>query len=225
VTAVPSLACHSAGGHRPLAGSGPWAERAAEHFVVILTNAAADLLDESGNNRRDNLSNRAPFLRELLNTSKYPFIHTGREQTTIIRGMAKPDGNAWIRRERTVMMWPARQVGGTLTLTNNGLVWERSRGWFFASGLLGDRGPKRLEFELGTTKAGPAGRLIPWPVIIFTGFGGALIGLFSGWFRKCLGVQPQDAKEAYCFAVKNVEGWLSDIQSARALKRSDHLTD
>ena|SRR5436309_8532347 len=69
VTAVPSLACHSAGGHRPLAGSGPWAERAAEHFVVILTNAAADLLDESGNNRRDNLSNRAPFLRELLNTS------------------------------------------------------------------------------------------------------------------------------------------------------------
>jgi len=122
-----------------------------------------------------------------------------------------------VRRERTIMMWPARCAGGTLTLGPDRLIWERSRLWYFTVGLIATRGPKRLEMDLATIATAPAGRLIPWPLIIYTGFAGALVGLFSGWFRQCMGVQPPDVKEAYCFAVKNVEDWLGEIRKARRL--------
>jgi len=104
-------------------------------------------------------------------------------------------------------------------LTNDKLIWERSRLWYLSVGLIANRGPKRLEMDLTTSRVGPAGRLTPWPLIIYTGFVGALVGMFSGWFRKCIGIQPQGVDEAYCFGVKNVGDWLADITSARQIEK------
>ncbi len=108
-------------------------------------------------------------------------------------------------------MWPARAYGGTLTLVEGRLTWKRSAWarWPFGHG--GDKRPAYLEIDLKGAAAAPAGRMPPAPLFLFFGL---LIPFLSGWFRKCIAVQPERADEAYCFAVKDVEGWLADIARA-----------
>jgi len=134
------------------------------------------------------------------------------------------------RTERVLMAWPGRMVPGTLTLSENRLEWKRSR-WAvpMALPLLGpilalmmNGGPKRLSLDVQEAAVAPAGRMIPWPFLIFlslTWWGiGLLVSLpvvlLRGWSRRCIAVHSTDGAETYCFAVRDVDGWLADLAAA-----------
>jgi len=134
------------------------------------------------------------------------------------------------RTERVLMAWPGRMVGGTLTLSNNRLEWKRSR-WALpmALPLLGpilalttNKGLNQLNLDVQEAAVAPAGRMVPWPFLIFlslTWWGiGLLISLplvmLTGWSRRCIAVHSTDGAETYCFAVRDVDGWLADLAAA-----------
>ena len=134
------------------------------------------------------------------------------------------------RTERVLMAWPGRMVGGTLTLDNNRLEWKRSR-WAIplALPLLGpilalltNGGPSRVSLDVQQTSVAPAGKMIPWLFIFFLSLTWWGIGLLvstplvflTGWSRRCIAVHSTDSGETFCFAVKDVDGWLADITAA-----------
>jgi hypothetical protein len=138
------------------------------------------------------------------------------------------------RTERVLMAWPGRMVGGTLTLSENRLEWKRSR-WELPTALpllgpivalLMNRGPDRLSLDVPQAAVAPAGRMVPWPfllVLIFTWWGiGLLISfpvvMLTGWSRRCIAVHSTDGAETYCFAVRDVNGWLADLATAGGKK-------
>lgn len=138
------------------------------------------------------------------------------------------------RTERVLMAWPGRMVGGTLTLTANRLEWKRSR-WALpiALPLLGpilalmmNKGPARLSLDVQGSAVAPAGRMLPWPFLFFVSLTWWGIGLLisvplvvlTGWSRRCIAVHSTDGAETYCFAVRDVEGWLADLATAGGKK-------
>lgn len=138
------------------------------------------------------------------------------------------------RTEKVLMAWPGRMVGGTLTLSDNRLEWKRSR-WalLMVLPLLGpilaltmNKGPKQLSLDVREAAVAPAGRMIPWPFLILlslTWWGiGLLVStplmLLTGWSRRSLAVHSADGAETYCFAVRDVEGWLTDLAAAGGTK-------
>ena len=138
------------------------------------------------------------------------------------------------RTERALMAWPGRMVGGTLTLSGNMLEWKRSR-WAvpMALPLLGpivalamNKGPDQLSLDVPKAAVAPAGRMVPWPflfVLSLTWWGiGLLISLplvmLTGWSRHCIAVHSTDGAETYCFAVRDVDGWLADLAAAGGKK-------
>jgi hypothetical protein len=138
------------------------------------------------------------------------------------------------RTERALMTWPGRMVGGTLTLSENRLEWKRSRlGFPTALPLLGpivalamNRGPDRLSLDVQEAAVAPAGRMLPWPLLIvlsLTWWGiGLLISvpvvLLTGWSRRCIAVHSTAGAETYCFAVRDVDGGLADLAAAGGKK-------
>ena len=138
------------------------------------------------------------------------------------------------RPERALMAWPGRMVGGTLTLGDNRLEWRRSR-WAIpqALPLLGpivaltmNKGPNQLSLDVQEAAVAPAGKMIPWPFLIFlslTWWGiGLLISvpliMLTGGSRRCIAVHSTDGAETYCFAVRDVDGWLADLAAAGGKK-------
>ena len=107
-----------------------------------------------------------------------------------------------LREERALMMWPKRAVGGTLALRQSKLTWRTSKR---------ATGPADLEIDLNAAAAAPAGRIIPWFFLLRGGIFILPVGIFSGWFRRCIAVQPAGQSEPYCFAVKDVDDWLMAI--------------
>jgi len=138
------------------------------------------------------------------------------------------------RTERALIAWPGRMVGGTLTLSENRLEWKRSRlALPTALPLLGpivalamNRGPDRLSLDVQEAAVAPAGGMLPWPFLIvlsLTWWGiGLLISvpvvLLTGWSRRCIAVHSTAGAETYCFAVRDVDGWLADLASAGGKK-------
>jgi hypothetical protein len=138
------------------------------------------------------------------------------------------------RTERALMFWPGRLVGGTLTLNDDRLEWKKSR-WapamalpFFGPilALTTNRGPTQLRMEVASVSVAPAGRMIPWLFLCLlwlTWWGiGLLIstplGFATGWTRRCIAVHLRAGGETYCFAVRDVDGWLADIDAAGGRK-------
>jgi len=138
------------------------------------------------------------------------------------------------RTERVLMVWPGRMVGGTLTLSNNRLEWKRSP-WAVAKALpllgpalavMRNRGSERLSVDVQEAAVAPAGRMIPWPFLFFISLTWWGIGLLvsvplvmvTGWSRRCIAVHSSDGAETYCFAVRDVDGWLADLAAAGGKK-------
>ena len=134
------------------------------------------------------------------------------------------------RTERVLMALPGRMVAGTLTLSENRLEWKRSR-WALpmALALLGpilalvmNRGPDRFSLDGQKAAVAPARRMIPWPflfVLSLTWWGiGLLVSvpvvMLTGWSRRCIAVHSTEGAETYCFAVRDVDGWLADLAAA-----------
>lgn len=130
------------------------------------------------------------------------------------------------------MAWPGRMVGGGLTLNDDHLEWKRSP-WAFPIALplvgpllavLMDKGPGRVEFEVHQVLVAPAGRMVPWPFIVFIALTWWGIGLFvsipivflSGWGRRCVAIKAAGEERPYCFAVRDVDGWISELTRAGA---------
>lgn len=134
-----------------------------------------------------------------------------------------------IRSEKALNSWPGWMPGGNLTLYPGVLTWKRSP-WAYVLVGLGNRGPQRLEVNLACASVTPAGRMVPWPLLLLAGLillGSAVLVLtLGGWFRKCLTIQIEGIDgqwQDYSFAVRDVDGWLSDIEEARRLGSSSRL--
>ena len=138
------------------------------------------------------------------------------------------------RTERVLMAWPGRMVGGTLTLSGNRLEWKRSR-WALVAALLllgpivalvMNRGPGRFSLDVPKAAVAPAGRMVPWPFVLLVSLTWWGIGLLisvplfmlTGWKRRCIAVHSTDGAETYCFAVRDVDGWLADLAAAGGKK-------
>lgn len=141
-------------------------------------------------------------------------------------------GEVLLRQEEALMMTGAA-VGGTLTLTNQRLVWCRSRWSSFA---FVDWGKPLLHAELQSLSCNRGGRELPgWDIAlslvgltpfgigaaIITGRFGILIGLFNwiglflvGAYRKTLAVRFEDSD--YYFVVRDLDGWLTDLGGGSA---------
>lgn len=137
------------------------------------------------------------------------------------------------RTERVLMVCPGRMVGGTLTLNDNKLEWKRSR-WALAMALplfgpilalTMNRGPITLKMDVSSVSVAPAGRMVPWLFVCLlslTWWGIGLmvstpVGFLRGWSRRCVAVHTRDG-QTYCFAVRDVNGWLADIAAAGGRK-------
>jgi len=117
-----------------------------------------------------------------------------------------------IRRE-AVIWKEGPNVGGTLTLTPNALVWERSRWAFLQKSVFQDGPPKKIELKLADLDASSGPRRPSWLTIILLPAWGWLWELLTGGFRKTLAVKNPYA--TYLFKVKDVESWLHAITTTR----------
>jgi hypothetical protein len=141
-----------------------------------------------------------------------------------------PDPTA-LRREKAMLMLGIG-VGGTLTLADGRLIWNRSL-WASLGGIF-DKGPPSLELPLEACRAAPGPRRPPWSEVILSFLAGGLIiplitlrpGLWlgpfnlialllTGSFRKTMAVWT--AEDIYNFSVKDVSLWLQDIDRAKRL--------
>ncbi len=54
-------------------------------------------------------------------------------------------------------------------------------------------------------------------------------GIFTGWFRQCIAVEIEtdsyEGLKTYCFAVRDVEGWLKDIARVMPEARVEEAND
>jgi hypothetical protein len=89
-----------------------------------------------------------------------------------------------------------------------------------------NKGPARLSLDVQGSAVAPAGRMLPWPFLFFVSLTWWGIGLLisvplvvlTGWSRRCIAVHSTDGAETYCFAVRDVEGWLADLATAGGKK-------
>ena len=111
-----------------------------------------------------------------------------------------------LRQEKATLRGQVAGSGGTLTLTQDKLVWK-FRGGSKARGF--------LEFDLRTTTFTLGPRRPGWLQIILMPAWGWLLELLTGGFRKTLRVQPHDVyrygAEGYYFSVKDASSWLNAI--------------
>jgi hypothetical protein len=110
-------------------------------------------------------------------------------------------------------------VSGSLTLTNRRLEWERSSGPILfefvtetLAALRTDKGPGRVSVSADAVAVAPAGHIGPWRFWFGPGF--LMWGPFES--RDKIAVYVIDTRETLEFAVKDANGWLSDLMQAGA---------
>lgn len=123
-----------------------------------------------------------------------------------------------LRHEKASIRRILEGIGGTLTLTQEKLMWKRSR-WAVLETGIREGPPKFVEFDLRTANFALGPRRPAWLNIVLLPALGWVLELSTGGFRKTLKVD--DGYDVYYFSVQDASSWLEDIAN---LREAAHLS-